>query len=482
MVLVNCKRNLQELSRKACCYAALILLVELGLILLTYFLLAQAAEKSLQHIMQERASQVQNVIEMQLAAFEFNIRRNAAFTRGNGLYISAVTARDIIQFSRFPNRNSVEAYDFFASLPAQDVDKFIEFCDKEILSGCYLKEIDQSTAPVVTFKPASPRPIHYPVLFIIPLGDEVASVQQYIGLDLGGGPIIKNLLTCPRDGVILTERINLARKTENPNSFGLIMGHAVDKNPSSPAYNIWGYHTVTIRPEIRNPLNVIQHLVMYTLKKLNHVHEPSVRRMSVDKETLETAISDLNIVCNQCAFLEHIVSDVLVIQKLEANMVRLNTQQCSISDILKDLQDAIKQKSEENPNVVLQFHCEPGAFMSVDQFRLKQILLNFLSNAMKYTEQGSITVTAEQTEDTTVFAVKDTGKGIRGQDRQKIFTAFTHVASDDAARHGSNGLGLYLCKLLANCMGGSVGFTSSSAGSTFWIKLSNQTPARLEDV
>lgn len=216
-----------------------------------------------------------------------------------------------------------------------------------------------------------------------------------------------------------------------------------------------------VNHEIRNPLNVIQNFVLFSIDNLENNSDRKV----------ETAITDLQIVASHCEFLEHIVSDILVIQKLEAGKLELDLQLCSVESIMRDLSNATLQKREENRQVEISFVYDPDIVVFVDAFRLKQCLLNYLSNAMKYTTKGSIKLTSVQDDSSTTFTVADTGQGIDEVNYPKIFKAFTHVNATDAARHGSHGLGLYLVKMLADCMGATVGFTSSSKGSVFWINV-----------
>jgi signal transduction histidine kinase len=107
----------------------------------------------------------------------------------------------------------------------------------------------------------------------------------------------------------------------------------------------------------------------------------------------------------------------------------------------------------------------------IDEMRLKQILLNFLTNALKFTESGSITLKIEEFDQTMKFSVIDTGKGIPQNDKSKIFQPFNQINKEDASRHSGIGLGLYLCKMLSTCMNGKIGFESEfKKGSTFWVE------------
>jgi len=110
-----------------------------------------------------------------------------------------------------------------------------------------------------------------------------------------------------------------------------------------------------------------------------------------------------------------------------------------------------------------------------DAGRLQQILFNFVGNAIKFTDHGSVRISAKEAEGVTDgvrICVHDTGIGIPVEAQQKLFEKFTHVDSSTTRRYGGTGLGLAISKQLAHLMGGSVGVTSApDCGSNFWIEL-----------
>ena len=103
----------------------------------------------------------------------------------------------------------------------------------------------------------------------------------------------------------------------------------------------------------------------------------------------------------------------------------------------------------------------------VDAFRLKQILLNFVLNSLKYTKYGFVKILVEQSDTLTKISVVDTGCAIKKESFAKIFQPPSTVNSGDIARHDSFG---------CNRVGGTVGFESSLKGSTFWVELPTDIP------
>ena len=107
----------------------------------------------------------------------------------------------------------------------------------------------------------------------------------------------------------------------------------------------------------------------------------------------------------------------------------------------------------------------------VDRDRIHEVVANFMSNAIKYTDQGSVTVKLLNRENKVRFEVKDTGPGISQADQGKLFQKFSRVESSAGKKIGT-GLGLYISKLLVEEFGGKIGVQSElSKGSTFWFEL-----------
>lgn len=226
-----------------------------------------------------------------------------------------------------------------------------------------------------------------------------------------------------------------------------------------------------VNHEINNPLNVIKGMVDNTLCRLDEKPTP-----------IEEYRSDLTVVARTCEFLEHIVSDILILQKLEDDVLVINPEVCQMRSVLSDIEEAISQKKEENKNVRVWTECEDDLYLTVDIFRLKQIILNLVTNAMKYTKQGSIVVKVERTTSSAVITVKDTGIGISDKHRILIFQPHEQKDIRDIGRHGQYGLGLYLVRILSVRMGWKVGFESVlGEGSTFWVEIPDDNNSDIEN-
>jgi signal transduction histidine kinase len=220
-----------------------------------------------------------------------------------------------------------------------------------------------------------------------------------------------------------------------------------------------------VNHEIRNPLNCIKGLLEITIQDLNIL------------PGCEVITSNLISAKNACDLLNHIVSDILDFKRMADGKLEVNKTTLETTVFLKNLYSIIKGKLSEKPKI--EYKVENlnniSSFYS-DYNRLVQILLNFLTNSIKFTESGTIKLIIEPWEINKIkFSVQDTGLGIPVSQYKRMFKPFGQTISVDTFRFsgiGGSGLGLYLCKMLTGFLGGEIGFSSEvNVGSTFWIIL-----------
>ena len=176
--------------------------------------------------------------------------------------------------------------------------------------------------------------------------------------------------------------------------------------------------------------------------------------------------------------LSELVHDLLDIAKVEAGKVTVRPTAFSVADFFGSLRGLMRplQKSDA---VALVFQAPEGiAELFTDEGKVSQILRNYISNALKFTEQGQVQVSAHPMGDGTVmFRVADTGIGIAPEDQERLFNEFGQVPNRLQAKVRGTGLGLSLSKRLAELLGGSVGVESVlGEGSTFWVRLPMTAP------
>lgn len=197
---------------------------------------------------------------------------------------------------------------------------------------------------------------------------------------------------------------------------------------------------------------------------------------------LDTALTDeqkqfAKIVRESAESLLTIINDILDFSKIEAGKVELESIEFSINSILESCADLLSSTARRK-GIELVTEIDPyiPATLSGDPVRLRQILLNLTSNAIKFTEHGEVVlravrVGAENNEQILLrIEVSDTGIGVSEEARRLLFQPFVQADGSTTRRYGGTGLGLSICKNLVELMGGEIGVKSSEGeGSTFWF-------------
>lgn len=171
-----------------------------------------------------------------------------------------------------------------------------------------------------------------------------------------------------------------------------------------------------------------------------------------------------------------IINDILDYSKIEAGKMEIESIPLDLEKTICDAIDLIKLKAAEKQiEVFAKIDPRLPDFIKSDPARIKQIILNFTSNAIKFTKKGQIIIEAEVHPDNPKLlkiSVIDTGEGIAYEDQNKLFQAFSQANTSVARTHGGTGLGLAISKQLAELMGGEVGFQSKPGyGSNFWFTI-----------
>jgi GAF domain-containing protein len=170
-----------------------------------------------------------------------------------------------------------------------------------------------------------------------------------------------------------------------------------------------------------------------------------------------------------------LINQVLDLSKIEAGKLELNPQIVQLAPLVDEVVGTARQLAEQNKNrLVVEAHENLGA-LTVDPMRLRQILLNLLSNACKFTKEGAVTLRARKVVNGgnwIEFAVADTGIGMTPDQQAKLFAEFTQADASTAQRFGGTGLGLAITRKLARLMGGDVTVASEPGkGSVFTVRL-----------
>ena len=168
--------------------------------------------------------------------------------------------------------------------------------------------------------------------------------------------------------------------------------------------------------------------------------------------------------------LQQLVADILDISKIEAGTLEFTYSEVDVNQIILDLGQYFQMKSEEKNtqiNVLIEAP-EIHSTLYTDRNRLMQVLSNFMTNALKFTEKGNVTIGYKNCDKNLYFYVKDTGKGIASNKLELIFKRFVRLNTQKTGA----GLGLAICEMIVHRLGGEIGVDSiEGKGSTFWFTI-----------
>jgi len=220
--------------------------------------------------------------------------------------------------------------------------------------------------------------------------------------------------------------------------------------------------------EFRTPLNAILGYTSMLLQgiagELSHQQKRNLARVDSNSKHLLS-----------------LINDILDISRIEAGKMPLHASEFPIPELVGEVMaelDPIIQRARLK--VATELDGEAINLVS-DRQKVKQIVLNLLSNALKFTPEGSITITSRlrRRDDTIAVAVKDTGIGIAPEDQGKIFEDFRQADNSPTREYGGAGLGLSICRRLANMLGGRITVESKvGGGSTFTLVLPTRVAER----
>lgn len=224
--------------------------------------------------------------------------------------------------------------------------------------------------------------------------------------------------------------------------------------------------------EIRTPMNAILGMTTVALRE----------------EMNDEVRKSLNVIRSSSEGLLAIINDILDFSKIESGRVEVIPEEYSVLALMNDVKTIVEARNvEKGLDLIFNIPDDLPSKLYGDMVRIKQVCVNLATNAIKYTDNGSVTlsISCEQKGDENVqlrYSVKDTGQGIRNEDKAKLFTSFTQVNQEANHHTEGTGLGLAISKQLVELMGGTIEVESVfGQGSTFSFaipqKVVDATPA-----
>jgi signal transduction histidine kinase len=195
-----------------------------------------------------------------------------------------------------------------------------------------------------------------------------------------------------------------------------------------------------------------------------------------DAESLNQDLEPLDRVLGAGRHLLALINDILDLSKIEAGRMELQLEPFALAPLIANVVKTIEPLAAKNTNQVA-VQCDPEiGTLHADQMRLRQALLNLMSNANKFTDHGTITIDARQGQeddrDWVTIAVADTGIGMTPEQLGKLFQEFSQASATTASKYGGTGLGLAISRRFCQMMGGDITVESEPGrGSTFTIRL-----------
>lgn len=225
--------------------------------------------------------------------------------------------------------------------------------------------------------------------------------------------------------------------------------------------------------EIRTPMNAIMGFSSLLVDNYNN------------KPKLENFSEIINLRCND---LLEIINDILDIAKIESGQLPVNIEACNLNALFAELTQFYKEHQKRTGKQQIKFSlqalCEPSDYIiETDKVKLKQIFINLISNAFKFTETGSIIGGCKFDKNgNLVFYVSDTGIGIPPNKQQMIFERFAQVEHGSNRLYGGTGLGLSIVKGLVGLLGGEISLESElGKGSTFYFTIPYKTSQMVQN-
>lgn len=282
------------------------------------------------------------------------------------------------------------------------------------------------------------------------VAEREATLQTYlkIGIAVTGLTLVLILIV----GLLVLQLIHISRTGRQMEM--LSERHAKTAHAAEAANRAKSAFLATMSHEIRTPLNAI--IGMSDVLGLSQLDSGQAKQLGIIRQAGDVLLD--------------VINDILDYSKLEAGAVKIERASTSLPEIIDSVR-AIMQSRAAAASLSFEM-AAPAVAVTVDAARLRQVLLNLVGNAIKFTRHGSVSVTAKLHGELLRIEVCDTGPGIAEDQFDRLFRDFSQLDSSSTRAFGGTGLGLAICRRLTEAMGGKIGVNSQvGIGSTFWIEL-----------
>lgn len=185
----------------------------------------------------------------------------------------------------------------------------------------------------------------------------------------------------------------------------------------------------------------------------------------------EKATRFLDIIGSESERLNRLITDILLLSEIESANKEPEAAQVNLREVMEEVVHMLQIRIEGKP-VTLTFNCDPKLNMIINRDRIKQLMINLTDNAIKYTEKGSVTLTAEREDTRVVIVIADTGIGISDVHKARLFERFYRVDKARSRKVGGTGLGLSIVKHIVNQYRGEILVESEvGKGTRFTVRL-----------
>ncbi len=225
----------------------------------------------------------------------------------------------------------------------------------------------------------------------------------------------------------------------------------------------------TVSHELRTPLSLVLGFAKIIGKKLDESVFPNIKINDEKMQKVSKQVKDnISIIVSEGKRLTGLIDDLLDISKIEAGEVEWKMEKACITDIVEQaLTVTINLLVEKNLKLIKDIENDLPKIVC-DKDRLIQVVINLISNAVKFTKEGSITCTVRKVDSKAMISIIDTGRGIKKDDQEKIFKKFKQVGDTLTDKPKGTGLGLIICKQIVEHHGGKIWVESElGKGSSF---------------